>query len=1143
MERRRRAIQLLLSSALLLTGLVALGPRPVAAAQERVPSALRHRALQGQVRVIVEVDQSGVPQGPEGGMPGAAIAARRSRIGAAQGQALGGLRGLPHRVVHQFRTVPYLALEIDSRGLTELEASPAVRRVFEDRLLKPVLAESAPQIGADLAWDAGFDGAGTVVAVIDSGVDKTHPFLANKVVAEGCFSSRDTGSAGDCPNGQTTQIGSGAGVPCDFAPFTCSHGTHVAGIAAGNGDAMSIGFSGVAKGAGLISVQVFHSSFTECLPFFEEFPCARAFSSDIGAALEYVYELRSQYVIAAANMSLGGGSYTSTCDGEDPQITAVIANLRSVGIPTVTASGNDGEPDAISFPACVTGAVSVGSVDKTDEVSYFSNISPLVSLLAPGGSILSSVPGGDFDVYDGTSMAAPHVAGAWAILKQATPDASVDQLLSLLQQTGVPITDTRYGIGHTKPRINVAGAMGIEYPLPVLDSISPATVTAWGPDLTLTVHGNDFARASRVQVNGIVRPTTYVSKTTLTAIVPTTDLSTTASGLSITVFSPAPGGGTSEARTLALTQPSLTVSATTVAAGGPVTVTLVDGPGGGQDWLALAAAGAPDGPNQYVQWVYVGAGVTTRTWTVNAPSAPGQYEFRFFANGNYVRAATSPAFTVPAPPPPTLTVSATTVPAGGQVTVTLTNGPGGATDWLGFTGVGTPDGSGQYLQWVYVGTGVTTRTWTVTVPTTPGQYEFRFFPNGGFTRLATSPAVTVTPLPPSPATLTVNTTTVAPGGQVTVTLTNGPGGASDWLGFTGVATPDGSGQYLQWVYVGAGITTRTWTVTVPNTPGQYEFRLFLNGGYTPLVKSPAVTVTAPPPPPPGSTPTLTVSAATVPPGGQVTVTLANGRGGAQDWLAFAAVGAPPNSYLQWVYVGASVTTRTWTVTAPTAPGQYEFRLFLNNGYTLAATSPAVTVTAPPPSTAALTVSATTVAPGGQVTVTLTNGPGGASDWLGFTGVGTPDGSGQYLQWVYVGAGITTRTWTVTVPTTPGQYEFRLFLNGGYTPLVKSPTVTVPAPEPPSGPPTLAVSATAVARGGQVTVTLTNGLGGAQDWLALATVGAPGNSYLQWVYVGANLTTRTWTVTMPSAPGQFEFRLFLNNGYTLAATSPPVTVGP
>jgi subtilisin len=851
MERRLRPIQLLLSSVVLLTWLVAAWPLSAEAASpqgsspaERVPTVLRDRALQGQVRVIVELDQSGAPQGPEGRLPGSAIAARRAWIAAAQGQALGRLRGLSHRVLHQFRTVPYLALEVDSRSLTELEASATVRRVFEDRLLKPSLAESVPQIGADLAWDEGFDGTGTVVAVIDSGVDNTHPFLANKVVAEGCFSSRGTGPIGDCPNGQTTQIGSGAGVPCDFAPFTCSHGTHVAGIAAGNGDAMGAGFSGVAKGAGLIAVQVFHSSISDCMPFFEEFPCARAFSSDIGAALEYVYELRNQYVIAAANMSLGGGTYTSTCDNEDPQITAIIANLRSVGIPTVTASGNDGEPDAISFPACVTGAVSVGSVDKTDEVSYFSNISPLLSLLAPGGSILSSVPGGDFAVFDGTSMAAPHVAGAWAILKQATPNATVDQLLSKLQQTGVPITDTRYGTGLTKPRINVAGAMGIEYPLPVLDSISPSTVTAWGPDLTLTVHGSDFARASRVQVNGIIRPTTYVSKTTLTAVVPTTDLSTPASGLSITVFSPAPGGGTSESRTLSLTQPSLTVSQpTSVPGGAPVTVTLTNGPGGDQDWLALAAVGTPDGPGKYVQWIYIGAGVTTRTWTVNAPTTPGQYEFRFFPNGGYTPTATSPAVTVPAPPSAsaTLTVSATTVSPGGQVTVTLTNGPGGASDWLGFTAVGTGNGSGQYLQWVYVGAGVTTRTWTVTVPSTPGQYEFRFFPNGGYTPTATSPAVTVpAPPPPSgPPTLRGSATTGSPGGQVTVTLTNGLGGAQDWFAFAAVGAP--ANNYLQWVYVGAGVTTRTWTVTAP-AQGQYQFRLFLNNGYTLSATSPTVTV-------------------------------------------------------------------------------------------------------------------------------------------------------------------------------------------------------------------------------------------------------------------------------------------------------------
>ena len=178
---------------------------------------------------------------------------------------------------------------------------------------------------------------------------------------------------------------------------------------------------------------------------------------------------------------------------------------------------------------------------KTDEVSDFSNVSPLLSLLAPGSSILSLVPGGSFDIFDGTSMAAPHVAGAWAILKQLTPNATVDQLLVQLQQTGVPITDTRYGTGLTKPRINVAGALGIQYAVPVLDSIQPSTVTAWGPQLTLTVHGADFARASRVRVNGVNRATTYVNETTLTALVPASDLATTASGLSITVFSPTRG--------------------------------------------------------------------------------------------------------------------------------------------------------------------------------------------------------------------------------------------------------------------------------------------------------------------------------------------------------------------------------------------------------------------------------------------------------------------------------------------------------------------------------------------------------------------------------------------------------------------------
>ena len=93
------------------------------------------------------------------------------------------------------------------------------------------------------------------------------------------------------------------------------------------------------------------------------------------------------------------------------------------------------------------------------------------------------------------------------------------------------------------------------------------------------------------------------------------------------------------------------------------------------------------------------------------------------------------------------------------------------------------------------------------------------------------------------------------------------------------------------------------------------------------------------------------------------------------------------------------------------------------------------------------------------------------------------------------------------------------------------------------PASLTVSATSVAGGSQVTVTLANGLGGSTDWLALASTTAPNNNYLQWIYVGAGVTSRTWTVAMPAAAGTYEFRLFLNNAYTRAATSPPITVTP
>jgi subtilisin family serine protease len=432
-----------------LVALVALVSAPGAfALPGAVPGELREAARgQGRVRVIVQLDLETVA---EGRLPDAvAVAQQRAAIAGVQGEVLLAVATSPHRVTARFRTIPFFGLEASAPALEALEASPRVLRVTEDRPEPPHLATSTPLVEATGAVAAGLDGSGQVAAILDTGVDGAHGFLAGKVVSEACFSD-----GGDCPDRSTMSIGPGSAIPCSYASSGCQHGTHVAGIAAGSGST----FDGVAPGADVIAVQVF-SKFTGPACFGAgENPCAASYPSNQIQGLEHVYSLRASFSIAAANMSLGGATFTlqSECDASSAARKAAIDNLRSVGIATVISSGNDGLSSAISQPGCISSAVSVGSTTKSDQVSSFSNSASFLDLLAPGSSIQSSVPGGGFAVFNGTSMAAPHVTGAWAILKQQDPSASVDAVLAALESTGLPVTDARNGL--TKPRIRIVQA-------------------------------------------------------------------------------------------------------------------------------------------------------------------------------------------------------------------------------------------------------------------------------------------------------------------------------------------------------------------------------------------------------------------------------------------------------------------------------------------------------------------------------------------------------------------------------------------------------------------------------------------------------------------------------------------------------------
>ena len=331
------------------------------------------------------------------------------------------------RVTRRYDNFPVLAMRVDAAALRRAKAYRAGVEVWEDPILHPTLRESVRMVGAEAAWTDGYTGQGLAVAVIDDGADVTHPFLRDRVIFEGCFADR-------CPNGQRAMLGAGAAAPVG------THGTHVAGIVLGQSAADDL--SGVGPDLRLMIFNVANRD------------SGGMAGNGILAALDRVLTLARERpgLIGAVNMSLGAERDTyGVCQATVWNLAADL--FRKANIPVVVASGNGSAPDRaapVGFPACVDGFVSVGAVDKAAQVADFSNSGPTLDVLAPGVAIQSSVLDSsdgsmrqDYDAFDGTSMAAPHVAGAMALLRQAAPQASVTELLAALKATGQRVDDPR----------------------------------------------------------------------------------------------------------------------------------------------------------------------------------------------------------------------------------------------------------------------------------------------------------------------------------------------------------------------------------------------------------------------------------------------------------------------------------------------------------------------------------------------------------------------------------------------------------------------------------------------------------------------------------------------------------------------------